>query len=309
MDRFKCLQAFITAADVGGISHAARALGVSKSVVSERITQLEELLDQSLLHRARRRTVLTDVGAELYPVYADLVMRLSELPNTLPRGRNQLIGRLRVASIIDTGMTELSSLLSGFSHDNPDIRLELFLGNNVVNPIEEGFDLALHYRPLRNHALHQETVAELPCGLYASPHYLKKRAPPRSPADLLSHRCLGYAFQPGVADWNQSLWSFRRNGRDHQVQVDLTARFNSGHALRRFVLDGQGLAVLPCVRVAADLKTGRVQAVLEDFAPPALTLYMVFARVHQNSRKIHELLTILRDGYRKLVEANPGAIA
>ncbi|MFW5662057.1 MAG: LysR family transcriptional regulator, partial [Oceanicaulis sp.] len=169
MDRMKLLEAFVTVAETGNISRAAEALHVSKSVISQRLSQFEERLGRPLLHRTTRRVSLTEAGDQAYPVCADIVARVRELENTLRAAPNTLTGRLRIASAIDIGVSEVAAISSAFYRSNPGLDLELVVSDSAVSPADDGFDVTLHYRKLTDRRLIQHPVARVETAVYASP--------------------------------------------------------------------------------------------------------------------------------------------
>lgn len=294
MDRFKCMQAFVVVADASSVSAAAETLCVSKSVVSLRVSQLEELVGAKLLERSSRRVRLTERGAMVYPSYAALVAQLSDIENSVLASDGQLRGPLRLASMIDIGSSEIAAATSQFMARHPELEIDLILSDSFVNPSEHGFDVTFHYRALNNDNLVQDRVAEIQCGLYASPSYVEQFGEPESPEDIAAHTCLGYAQQEGVYDWNSGMWLFGKDGKQIVVETKLNARFNSGQALRQFVVDGNGLAILPNVRAAEFVKNGQLVKLLKEYDYPCLSLYAVYSRASANNMKLKAFLEFLK---------------
>ena len=303
MDRYKCLEAFVQVAEMGSVSRAATALNVSKSVVSERVSQLEQLVGQTLLLRTSRRVRLSEAGAAAYPGYADLVARMRELETSLAALPTQLSGRLRVASTIDIGVVELAELVSAFARANAELSVELVVGDRMVNPVEDGFDVTLHYRQLATDRIEQAWLVDVPTAVYASPDYLARYGTPATPADLARHRCIGYSQQVTVNDWNSSEWLFDGEAASHRVRVQLAARSNSGLVLRRLAIDGHGAAVLPRFRVASCVAEGRLVALLDGYSPPRLSLYASYAATQHETLKIARFIDALREGFTRMIEA------
>jgi len=305
MDRYKCLEAFVHVAEMGSVSRAAQALNVSKSVVSERISQLEALVGRPLLVRTTRSVTLSEAGAAAYPVYADLVARLGDMGNSLGAAPDQLTGRLRVASVIDIGVTEIATHLSKFLSQNPALCVELVVGNSMVNPVDDGFDVTLHYRQLATDRVTQEIVGSLPIAPYASPAYLAVHGVPTSPEELRDHRCLGYSQQVTVNDWNSSEWQFVFRGKMLPVKVALAARSNSGLVLRQLAVDGHGIAVLPRLRAQECVRAGSLVELMPEFLGTSLKLYASFPATQRDTLKITRFIEALKAGFAPLGEQPP----
>src|SRR6266853_3520092 len=91
------LQTFVAVADAGGVSAAARRLGVSKSIVSRRLFRLESELGVQLLARTTRGAALTEAGVTLREHAARACAEIDIARETiLPAG--DLRGRLRIAA-------------------------------------------------------------------------------------------------------------------------------------------------------------------------------------------------------------------
>lgn len=294
MDRFRCLEAFVQVAEMRSVSRAAAVIGVSKSVVSERVSQLEKLVGQTLLFRSTRRIRLTEAGQQAYPLYADLVARLRDLPDQVSQEASPLKGRLRVASVIDLGVSEISSAVSAFARENPELEMELVVGESLVNPVDDGFDVTLHFRRIRNDRVHQQVIASVATAVYVASEYLEAHGEPQSPKDLSDHACIGYSQQVTVNEWNASEWYFTRDGVQETVPVVLRARSNSGHVLTRWAADGHGIAVLPTSRVEGTEYERSLRRILAEYQTPSLQLYASYARAFRHTRKVNRFVESLR---------------
>jgi len=302
MDRMKQLEAFVLVAETESISRAAEALHVSKSVVSQRLSQLEASVRGPLLHRTTRRVSLTEAGDKAYPVCADIVARLRDLENLLRDRAHTLSGRLRVASAIDIGVREVAAITSAFHRENPQLDLELVVSDSAVSPADDGFDVTLHYRELTDRRLVQHPVCRVETGLYASPEYLARRGAPASPEALAEHDCLGYSQQVTVNAWKTHRWALARGGETVTARVRLLSMSNSGLVLLRWVVDGAGLAVLPRFRAAAELAGGRLVPVLTDWSTEALQLYASHGRAQNDTLKMTAFIEALKAGFAGAVK-------
>ena len=300
MDRFKCLQAFVRIVETGSLSHAARSLNISKSTVSERLAQLERLVGEPLLIRSTRKVSATSAGRRIYGEFRATTAHLATLEEANHR-QASAIQPLRIASSTDVGATEVAKALSAYCKLNPNANVSLSIGNDLVDPLERGFDIAIHFRRIIHAKLKVEEIAVVECGLYGSPDYLDRAGRPRCAEDLRHHKCLGYMFQPSVHDWVPTKWEFQCGEAKQITDVELSARFNSGTAMRQFVVAGLGLAVLPKVRVANELATGALELVMADHRPPSITLVAVYPRAYLGNPRISDLLRFLRSELRNML--------
>lgn len=293
MDKFKCLEAFVRIVETGSLSHAARSLNLSKSTVSERLAQLEQLVGEPLLIRSTRKVSATTAGRRIYRDFRATTAHLATLERSTDQGAST-IQPLRIASSTDVGATEVARALSAYCKINPNAQISLSIGNDLVDPLERGFDMAIHFRQIVHAKLKVEEIAVLECGLYGSPEYLAREGRPTRPEDLRHHKCLGYMFQPSVHDWVPTKWEFQCGEMKRVADVELSARFNSGTAMRQFVVAGLGLAVLPKTRVANQLAAGSVELVMEDYHPPSIKLVAVYPRAYLGNPRISDLVRFLR---------------
>ena len=294
MDRFTVLQAFVRVAETGGFAAAARSLGVSKPVISDRVRQLEDAIGQQLFHRTTRHVRLTETGQKVLPHYQNLVRQLDDLATMANDPSDALAGRLRIACLVDFGISHIAPCIPSFAVKNPSLEIELTIDNRVINPAADGFDIAIHFKKVRSRALRSVPLLDVVNGYYASPQYLVDNGHPLLPRDLARHRCIGYAHQPSVRDWNPRLWSVYGVDGVETVEVPLVATSNSGLILRGFALAGQGIAVLPVHRVRADIAAGTLVRVLPKHAPASIVLLAVFSAADAKSRKVRALIGHLK---------------
>lgn len=294
MDRYRALEAFVRVAETGGFSAAARVLGVSTPVVSDRVKQLEELLRQPLFHRTTRYVTLTKFGVEVMPHFRELTLALGDLDTASSAQMQELQGRIRVASVIDFGISHIGPAIADFTRRHPALTVELDVGNRVVNPIEEGFDLAIHFRDVQNKDLRAWDLMRVDNGYFASPQYLRANGAPAALSDLVDHRCLGYSQQNNVNKWNVRKWSAAYEGRREVVEVALALTSNSGQVLRHYVKSGMGVAVLPLQRVQSDIEDGSLVRILPDYEPQHLMLSAIVRASDEGSYRVRALADHLR---------------
>ncbi|GBD44224.1 HTH-type transcriptional regulator PgrR [bacterium HR40] len=273
MDTLEAMRSFVAVAECGGMTHAARRLGLAKSTVSKQIGELERRLGLALVNRNSRRLSLTPAGeawlATCRRVLAEVEAGEGELAarSGLPRGR------LRVSAPVSFSLLHLSPLVPQFLAAHPQIELELVLDDRHVDLVAEGFDLAVRIGRLPDSSLVARRLGEARTFCVASPAYLARRGRPRHPRELIDHDCLRY-----LNGRELQAWSFEQNGR--RVVVPVRGRFiaNNGDVLRDAALADFGIARLPSFLVARDLAAGRLEPLLEDWTTTGFGIYAVFPR-------------------------------
>jgi DNA-binding transcriptional LysR family regulator len=253
---------FVAAAESGGFSAAGRKLGLSPSAVSKLVGRIEDRLGTSLFVRTTRALQLTAEGA----IYLDRARRiLAEIDaaerliatgaDVAPRGR------LRVSASVAFGECCLLPRVPAFLKRYPRVELDVSLTDLVIDLVDERTDVAIRTGPLRDSALKARKLLESPRVIVASPDYLAAHGVPRRVEDLDGHNCLRFNFRRSLDEW-----PFRDplSGEAFTRPVTGNLHGNSGLILRRFALDGLGLARLGRFHVEADIAAGRLVPVLED---------------------------------------------
>jgi DNA-binding transcriptional LysR family regulator len=288
MDRFENLKAFIRVADTRSFSEAARQLRLSKSVVAKRVGQLERQLDARLFHRTTRQVRLTDAGTAYYARAVPLVAEIEDMDSAIGGRAAEPRGELRISAPTSFGTLHLGPALCDLQKQHPQLAIELVLNDRIVNPVNEGFDVAVQDAPASSPLLIERRIAPMRRVVCAAPSYLRARGTPRHPVDLTEHDCIQYSFlQTG------NVWTFK--GRKGRASVAVKPRFttNSGQVMRDAALHGNGIALLPTLLVGPDLRRKRLVAVLGDWAPPELWIAAVYPQSHRAAVKVRALADFL----------------
>jgi DNA-binding transcriptional LysR family regulator len=264
---------FARVADAGSFSRAAERLGLPKSTVSRRITQLEERLGERLMLRTTRRLSLTEFGRQLLEharqvaAEVDAVKALSEHRQARPSGR------LRVSMPSDFATLLLTDMLAAFVALHPGVSLELDLSPRRVDLLGENFDLAVRMGDLPDDTLlAARRIAVFSRGLYAAPAYLAERGEPATPEELLQHDALHLARRDGEA----APWTLGRG--ELQWQGTPPGRFaaNSPELLIGIAGAGGGIAAVPDVFAAPSVRRGALRRILPEWCLPQSVAWAVF---------------------------------
>lgn len=299
MDTLANLRAFVAAAETGSFSEAARQAGLAPSVIAKRIDQLEWRIRAPLFTRSTRKLTLTDVGERYLPTLRTLVRQMEDTLDGMAQASGALEGHIRIKMPTTLGQLYLSELLNRFLQSQPRVSMEVVLADRSVNPMEEGFDMAIGARPESYGQVLDHPLSPIRRRLCAAPGYLARKGTPQAPADLLEHDCL-------VLATTGTRWELQ--GPQGLVGVDVRAklRSNDGLALREAALSGQGIALLADYLVAPALREGRLQEVLPGMQLPDLWLKALVPANRNDLPRIRALLlwltaqlrhTPLWDGY------------
>jgi len=119
------LRAFVEVAAAGGFSRAAAKLGLSKSIVSRRITALEADAGVRLLSRTTRGVSLTEAGSELNKRALQILAEFDEALDAVAGRDNVITGRLRLAAPLSFGIAHLAAALAEFAIQQPQLQLDV----------------------------------------------------------------------------------------------------------------------------------------------------------------------------------------
>lgn len=287
MDTLLNIRAFVSSARSGNFSAAARDAGVSPSVITKRISQLEHQLGTILFHRSTRMVKLTESGAELLPRCLKLIGDLDEtLQSARRRGRIQ--GRLRIKAPSTLTSVLLGGLISDFAVANQGVFIDLVLLDRSVNPVEESFDIAVSARPATYPNVVDVPLAPYPCILVASPAYLAAAPALDHPRDLADHGCLTSVLYG-------RLWRF--DGPSGEVSVEVHPRMsaNDGRVLLEAARRGVGVAILPRFVARDAIAAGQLVPLLPHFPPAMLRLKALVPASRMADASVAALIDYLTD--------------
>ncbi len=289
-------------ARVGSFSAAARELSVAPSVVTKRITRLEERMRTRLIVRSTRGLALTAAGERFVPRFMRVVAELEELFIGCTAEQGGIEGHLRIQGPTTVTSMYLGALFSEFQAIHPRISLEVLLMDRSVNPLEEGYDLVFGAQPTS-----YPNVVDVPLCPYTqvaccSPTYLQGRQKPVHPQDLTDHECMTTVLLGNS-------WQFESPRAP--VGVDVRSRFhaNDGRVVLQGVLRGLGIAILPRYLVEEHVQQGRIVVLLEEFPVASLWLKALVPRMKIDKPAVRELVAFLKTNMQPLApwDADVGA--
>ena len=182
MDKFADIEAFTAVVEAGTFSAAGERLGIAKSVVSRRVSQLEGRLGSRLLHRTTRRLALTDAGKNFYQRAVQVLADLDDAEQDVTEQATELRGPLKLAAPLSFGLLHLSAAIVDFLGEHPAIELNIDLNDRNINLVEEGFDMAVRIGELQDSTLVARRIGTMRSVTCASPAYLERVASTYWPA-------------------------------------------------------------------------------------------------------------------------------
>lgn len=285
MDTFQSIDAFVRVAEASSFADVARQLGVSKSVITSRVQQLEEFVGAPLFHRTTRHVRLSEIGELFHKECADLIARANGLVDQMRDSRAAPTGMLRIHALPGFVLGHMAHLLNEFQNAYPGIAIDLTVNDAVVDPVKEGFDCALQIFPPASEELIERRLFQVRRVFCAAPDYLAQHPMIQQPEDLLNHRLGLYSRYP-----SRDRWIF--NGTARQVILDLkpALRTNSVHMLRDYAIDGGGVVCIPTIVAADAVANGQLSLLLPDFQLSHFWFSAVYPKTQRNMFKLRLFL-------------------
>lgn len=272
MNRLDAMQLFVRVAELGSFSAAASQLGVDRSVVTRQIAALEEHLGSKLMVRSTRRLSLTSAGSSYLEKCRVILELVEEAEAGMMEERLIPRGPLRVSLPLTYGLRRLVPLLLEFAETYPEISLAMDFSDRQLNLIEEGIDLTIRITAQPEAGAIVRRLGSSQLITVASPDYLARHGRPRHPDELAGHVCLGYSPKA-----NNRPWTFVVDGQSQSFQLPWRMQANNGDVLAEAAVQGLGITMHPDFIVGEHLAAGRLEVLLEEFAPPPLGIYAVLA--------------------------------
>ncbi len=287
------LQAYVHIVDEGSFAAASRRMGISKSLASKYIADLEADLGTRLLSRTTRSVRPTEIGTEYYRQVKEILSRLEEANETVRQVSKQARGRLRIGAPIYYTLSVLQPHVTRFVETYPEIQLELVLDDGRNDVIAEGLDAVIRIGELEDSSLLARRLRSASVLVVASPSYLAEHGRPMTPADLAGHRCLYYTNMRGAGTW-----PFRQNDEIIYQKVQPFFSSNNAEMIRLAALAGTGIAMAVDFMVAEDLEQGKLVQVLPEFTLPELPVSVVYPQSRGMTAAMRAFLDYLSQGMR-----------
>ena len=291
MDRFDNMRVFAKVVESASFTAAAAQLGISVSMVSQHVKELEERLAARLLNRTTRKVNLTEVGRAYYGRCTRLLADLEETELAVSDMHAAPRGELRVNASPTFGIRQLAPAISHFTARFPGISVELMLSDRPVDLIAEGFDVAVRLEDLPDSSLIARQLPPCRVAICGAPSYFEKHGKPRTPADLSAHNCL--TLTGNVLPYCRAWHLAAADGTALNISPMGNLRSNSPAVLVVAAFAGHGLVYLPTYFVGEALQSGRLVTVLDDYMAPPLALRALYPHNRYLSAKVRAFVDFL----------------
>lgn len=261
MMRTEGIVTFVAVVEGGSISEAARRLRLSKSVVSERLAELEKTLGSVLVHRTTRKLTLTEDGLAFLERARRITREMEAAVTDMAERRGTLAGPLRIAAPVTFGRMHLGPALYPFLLRHSELELTLDIDDRRVDAVSDGYDAIIRHGPIADSRLIAWKLAPSRRLLVASAEYLERSGIPRTLQNLEGHRGIFYTNR-GIADWR-----FQTAGGAVIARAKLAMGMNNGDMIRDAAVAGLGIALLPAFIAGPAIKDGLLRDIEIDHQP------------------------------------------
>lgn len=270
MESFNIIPIFVAVAKNGRFTSAAHELGLSKSAVSKRITQLEDALGARLIHRTTRKLSLTEAGERFFEHALKATAAAKNAEDSVSELLGDPQGLLKIHVPMSFGILHVAPLIPEFLKRYPNINIELNMDDKMVDIVDQGYDLSIRSGDLPDSTLIARKLAPLKSVVCMSPEYGPKTLLTH-PNDLEKENCLLYSYST-----NASVWEFSILGKNERVRVKGNFRVNSSEALKNAISNGGGIGRLPSFVAGEDIRSGKLIQIFNEFSMPEKQIYAVY---------------------------------
>jgi LysR family transcriptional regulator, transcriptional activator for dmlA len=276
---------FVAAAEAGTLSGAAKELGVPTSTVSRSLTRLEQRLQMLLINRSSKGFVLTDPGTEYLEACRHSLRALSDGNEQLDRHRLNPTGVIRIACPGTMVRHLLTPMMGKLVNAFPNLKIDLqdYIPTHVPLPRLD-VDIIFMVSPPNDSS---RMIRSYPCakrGLFASEEYLREYGYPKSPLELVNHRCVGI-----------NRWELTSDQTTMIPPVAFHVTTGDPAVSRQLAKDGVGITVLPLWMAKTPALRDILVHVLPDWAPPPIPLVALYCSPHALTPKINKVLEFLSE--------------
>ena len=288
MDKLRAIHLFVRLAELGSFTRVAEQTNVSKSMISKEISRLESNLGARLLHRSTRNVQLTHVGQGYLQRARQIIAMTKDADSFVQDLQHNLRGKLKINAPMALGITDLSTLFTDFMQTYPDMELDIHLGDENIDLVEQGFDLGFRASstPIDSNYVGR-ALTQFTYKVCASPHYVNQHPPITAAQDLKTHNCFVYSYFQGKNTWPI----------EDGVVVTGNLKVNNTIFMMDAIKKGLGIGFIPDFVCQQALDSGEVVEILPNANKPLLTLFALYPVRHFVSAKLVQCIDFLADWF------------
>ena len=285
------LQVVLKVAEFQSITAAAASLDMRTATASAALKRVEKALGAELFIRSTRQLRLSSAGERFIPQCRQALAVLEQARQNMIEDMGVVEGELRIAVSSDLGRNLAIPWIDEFMETHPKVSLRAHVSDSNIDFYRDSVDIALRYGSPNDANLYGFKVCNVPGLLCATQGYLDRNGTPGHPHDLASHNGLFYQLY----DITHDVWEFTRQEQKYTVKMSGDRASNDGDLVRRWCVEGKGLAVKSCLDMSADLLAGRVVNVMPEFRARTTELWLICP----SRQSITPAVRLLRDMFRE----------
>jgi DNA-binding transcriptional LysR family regulator len=290
-EQLSVLAAFLAVAEARSFTKAAKALSVSPSALSHAIRGLEEQIGVRLLSRTTRSVSPTAAGEQLLARLRPALSEIEEAVGTVSGLRERPAGVVRIVMPRMAASLVLAPKLEAFTREFPDVVLDVTADDSPLDLVAGRFDAGIHLGEFIERDMFAVRVSgDQRAAIVAAPRYFESHPKPKSPRDLVHHRCIN--IRMGSAGVYR--WEFDKGKQSLTVGVNGPLVMDDIDAVVRAAMDGIGLAFSLEDHVAPHLASDALVRVLEDWCPPFAGFFLYYPSRRQQPAALAALIETLR---------------
>lgn len=280
------LKSFFWIARSGSFTHAAAALAIPKSTLSQHLKMLETRLGTTLIQRTTRRLALTEAGNLFFSYCERAMSEIEDAERAVTQYRSEPRGLLRIGVPVTFARTFLSPLLPAFCNRYPEVHVELVIPGRL-DPAAQLLDVVIRTARIEDSSYVVKKLGEVSQGLFAARRYLRVRGLPESPADLMGHSLIAISRQPQGARWQLT----GLNGKSQAVAFEPRLAVADPVVASQLASAGMGIAMIPKFLARG---TRTLFPVLPDWSPPPVEFFALNPAQRLSPPKVRAFLEMLQ---------------
>jgi LysR family transcriptional regulator for bpeEF and oprC len=203
------------------------------------------------------------LGTGFYERCREALGQLDQAENEVSESRGVPRGKLRVDVPISLGRRLIVPALPRFIEQNPELTVQMSMNDRLIDLVQEGIDAALRVGTLSDSSLIARRVGNLRGVTCASPEFIERMGgPPQTPADLKPEHCIAM-FRPGSNQTRE--WLFRQGTVEHSIMPAAALSFSDPESAVAAAISGAGFVRTLDFTAEAQIASGLLQPVLEDW--------------------------------------------
>lgn len=277
----------------GSFTAAARANGISKQAVSERVAKLEAVLGVRLLQRTTRSLKPTEAGQRYHLECMNIAERIEQANNNIQAEQSEPTGTLTISAPHMFGRANLIGILKLYQKRWPKVKINLRLTDRLVNLVDDGIDVALRVSQMTDSALSVRRLGTVHSYFVISPHLLQAQQT-KSHAELIRNA-------PALSFRESEVWELPDGSK---VRPHTTLTVDDLVALSGACVEGLGLARLPGMLCRPLVEQNKLQMLLGGAPATSFSVYAAYLSKKQLAPKIRSFIDLLVEQRASFTDAD-----